>query len=244
MSKLFDAIERIRHQEAGRRGPSSARPETAAQQPSRRGIKAGLRQPKLVGAALILALLVGASGAYWHFAGNPFKNGETLAEVVGRLADKGPDAPGPTPKIPAALAPADEPAPVSTRDRRPPPQVRSAAPATPAGSGSPSTRPVQPVDPMAAFNARGVALVADNDHWQGIYYFEQARKANPQAVEPLINLGVALVEIGLLGPARDFFRQASELNPEHPVLLGNLQLLADYGLLEEFQGTDLKAVPN
>lgn len=248
MSKLFDAIEQIRHQETGRQGASQARTEPGPHPGGK--ITARLRQPKLAGAALTLTLLAGASLAYWHFAETPFDKDATLAQVVGRLAGKGPDSPDPTSTIPATLAPPEqpEPAPASIRDRLPPPpQVRPTAPGTPADSGPTATRPVQPTDPMAAFNGQGVAMVADNDHWQGIYYFEQARKANPKAVEPLINLGVALAEIGLLGPARDFFRQARELHPEHPGLQANLQLLADYGLLEDLQempGTDFPSIPN
>lgn len=83
---------------------------------------------------------------------------------------------------------------------------------------------------MAELNNRGMELVASNDLWRGLYYFDQARLADPRAVEPLINMGVTLSELGLFAPAVRIFKQARALAPNHPDLQYNIESLVSRGL--------------
>ncbi len=86
---------------------------------------------------------------------------------------------------------------------------------------------------MIALNNKGVALVADDQHWQGIYFFEKARKLQPRRIEPLINLAVALTELHLYGPARRYFDEAVKLDSNNPLLHKNMDIAAGLGLLKE-----------
>ncbi|MEA3547031.1 MAG: hypothetical protein U9R66_05145 [Thermodesulfobacteriota bacterium] len=84
---------------------------------------------------------------------------------------------------------------------------------------------------MVDLNNQGTRFLAKNRYWQGIYYFDQARKIQPQSVEPLINLAVALSELGLAGPANRFFTEARKIDPDHPGLQENLIIAAKKGIL-------------
>lgn len=86
---------------------------------------------------------------------------------------------------------------------------------------------------MIALNNQGVALVTRNQHWQGIYCFEKARKLQPGRIEPLINLSVALTELHLYGPARRYFDEAVKLDPNNPFLCKNIDIATGLGLLKE-----------
>jgi tetratricopeptide (TPR) repeat protein len=77
---------------------------------------------------------------------------------------------------------------------------------------------------------QGAEHVQKLDYWKGIYFFDQARQLFPQRVEPLINTGVALSELGLNDIALRYFKQAAELNPNHPMLKANLEVLANAGI--------------
>ena len=74
-------------------------------------------------------------------------------------------------------------------------------------------------------NDKGIALIQENQHWRGIYYLEQARKQQPERPEALINMAVALAELGLRAPAQRLFSEAHALAPNHPLLRQNLDLL-------------------
>jgi Flp pilus assembly protein TadD len=74
-------------------------------------------------------------------------------------------------------------------------------------------------------NDTGIALVQENQHWRGIYFLEQARKQQPERPEALINMAVALAELGLRAPAKRLFSEAHALAPNHPLLRRNLDLL-------------------
>jgi Flp pilus assembly protein TadD len=91
-----------------------------------------------------------------------------------------------------------------------------AAPPLAVGSGS---------ELYSQLNDMGVAHVQANQHWRGIYFLEQARRQQPERPEALINMAVALAELGLRGPAKRLFSEAHALAPNHPLLRKNLEIL-------------------
>lgn len=96
-------------------------------------------------------------------------------------------------------------------------------PASPAGNGA---------SLYQQLNDRGIALIQENQYWRGMYYLEQARKQQPERPEALINMAVALAELGLRAPAKRFFSQAHALAPNHPQLRKNLELLGQAGFFD------------
>lgn len=82
-------------------------------------------------------------------------------------------------------------------------------------------------------NDKGTALIHENQHWHGIYYFEQARKQQPERPEALINMAVALAELGLRAPAKRLFTEAHGLAPNHPLLRKNLDLLGQMDFFDD-----------
>lgn len=87
--------------------------------------------------------------------------------------------------------------------------------------------------PYLQLNDKGIALIQENQHWQGIYYFEQARKQQPERPEALINMAVALAELGLRAPAKRLFTEAHGLAPNHLLLRKNLDLLGQMGFFDD-----------
>ncbi|OGQ87145.1 MAG: hypothetical protein A2512_02005 [Deltaproteobacteria bacterium RIFOXYD12_FULL_56_24] len=265
MSKLFDAIERIRHNEAGNAvisqpdeiretlispqneaantvaSPTDIAKEAVASAedeaskivvaprdqtdkdlasplpmppPRRLWGKGKTQQPaeKSRRSALIIRLTFAisllATISWYVFPGTM----PTISSNSGRrMAKDGPVALIPTPALPKPVLPEE----TSTK----PP---ASAPKEPAPAVIPRN--------MAELNNRGVELVADNDLWRGLYYFDLARLADPMAVEPLINMGVTLSELGLFAPAVRIFKEAHAMAPNHPDLRYNLENLAGRGL--------------
>lgn len=89
------------------------------------------------------------------------------------------------------------------------------------------------LEKMTDLNNQGVALVTRNQHWQGIYYFSEAKKLQPGRVEPLINLAVTLTELHLYGPARRYFKEAVKLDPNNPLLCKNINIATDLGIMKD-----------
>lgn len=122
------------------------------------------------------------------------------------------------------------------KDVKPPLTTDAVAPARiPAQPAEPAPQVLPPVPPTASppatvdlyqqLNATGIALIQENQHWRGIYFLEQARKQQPERPEALINMAVALAELGLRAPAKRLFSEAHALAPNHPLLRRNLDLL-------------------
>jgi hypothetical protein len=80
------------------------------------------------------------------------------------------------------------------------------------------------ISQMISLNNQGTRLVQQGDHWQGIYYFDLARKMQPDRIEPLINMAVALSELRLNAPADRFFKLAMSIDASHPQLKRNLEI--------------------
>jgi len=84
---------------------------------------------------------------------------------------------------------------------------------------------------MVDLNNQGTRFLKKNRYWQSIYYFDKARKIQPESVEPVINLAVALSELGLTGPANRVFIEAREIDPDHPGLRENMIIASKKGIL-------------
>jgi Flp pilus assembly protein TadD len=84
---------------------------------------------------------------------------------------------------------------------------------------------------MTSLNNQGVRLISKSEYWQGIYYLNKAHALSPQSIEPLVNMAVALMELGLTAPANRFFQEALTLDPNNTKLRDNLALAAQTGTL-------------
>ena len=140
----------------------------------------------------------------------------------------GPKRKGAKPPLTAgAVAPAR----IAEQPAGPAPQVLPPA--------QPTASPPAPRDMYQQLNDTGTALALENQHWRGIYFFEQARKQQPERPEALINMAVALAELGLRAPAKRLFSEAHALAPNHPLLRQNLDLL---GQADFFDGQWLSSL--
>ena len=149
----------------------------------------------------------------------------------------GPQRKGAKPDAGLNAAATDAAAPALTSGRPveqapPRPDVSARMPAAPPGSPAPQTTSADNTLYLQ-LNDRGIALVQENQHWQGIYYFEQARLQQPERPEALINMAVALAELGLRAPAKRLFTEAHGLAPNHPLLRKNLDLLGQMGFFDD-----------
>ncbi|MCX5863661.1 MAG: hypothetical protein NTW42_01090 [Deltaproteobacteria bacterium] len=195
MSRLYNTLEKIRIGEPG--GFSKKKPAPA------KGLGPNVDPSKkrrivLLGASalLALALVIFFSGPRHKDAKPPVA---TDAAAPARISDQ-----------PA------EPAPQSVNSQTLP-QTPPASPiAAPTGTGA---------ELYQQLNNTGIALIQENQHWRGIYLLEQARKQQPERPEALINMAVALAELGLRAPAKRLFSEAHALAPNHPLLRQNLDLL-------------------
>ncbi|MCK5229635.1 MAG: hypothetical protein KAR13_05180 [Desulfobulbaceae bacterium] len=95
-----------------------------------------------------------------------------------------------------------------------------------------SARNNQTEQEMIKLNNQGAMLVQRQDYWNGIYYLEQAKKMQPEQIEPLLNQAVAFSEMGLYTLAFNLLEQAHHLAPNHPLLRSNLDILAQTGIFE------------
>lgn len=135
------------------------------------------------------------------------------------------------------------------KDAKPPLTAGAVAPARIAAQPAGPAPPVVPAQPTASpqaagdlyrqLNDTGIALIQENQHWRGIYFLEQARKQQPKRPEALINMAVALAELGLRAPAKRLFSEAHALAPNHPLLRRNLDLL---GQADFFDGQWLSSL--
>lgn len=90
----------------------------------------------------------------------------------------------------------------------------------------------------AALINTGVRHVENHDHWRGIYIFSKILAKNPANVDTLINISVALAELGLTEPAKRYLGQALQLAPENRALQNNIAILKSAGALsKDFPGS-------
>lgn len=213
MSRLYNTLEKIRVGEPGGFPKKKSAPATGIGPTADKSRK---RRLALLGASAILGLALAV-----FFAGPKRKDAKppvtadavaTDAAAPARTADK--------PAEPAPQAVASKTAPL-------PPPISLVT--SPSGTG----------DLYQQLNDTGLALIQENQHWRGIYYLEQARKQQPERPEALINMAVALAELGLRAPAKRLFSEAHALAPNHPLLRQNLDLL---GQADFFDGQWLSAL--
>jgi tetratricopeptide (TPR) repeat protein len=84
---------------------------------------------------------------------------------------------------------------------------------------------------LLSLNNSGVEYVRNNDPWRGIYLFSRILDREPGRIEAMINIGAALAELGLIEPAKRYFRQAAILDRNHPALRANVVILRKAGLV-------------
>ncbi len=82
------------------------------------------------------------------------------------------------------------------------------------------------------FNQLAIQYIHKNQPWQGIYYFQKAKAAAPNRIEPLINAAVVYAELGYYPKAVKLFEEAYKINPDFPPLRKNLRILYQANLLK------------
>ncbi|MCU0718143.1 MAG: tetratricopeptide repeat protein [Pirellula sp.] len=73
----------------------------------------------------------------------------------------------------------------------------------------------------AGHNNLGNLYLARHELYQAAWEFERASILAPDQPDPLINLGLVFEQADQLDLASDYYTQALELNPNHPIALGN-----------------------
>ena len=106
----------------------------------------------------------------------------------------------------------------------------AAGPATPVQAPAGAVKSGQ--DPVV-LNNLAVQQIENHDHWHGIYNLAVVLEQTPDAVEPLINMGVALAELGLFEPAKYYLGRALLLEPGQPALRKNISILKHLGIIDE-----------
>lgn len=204
MSKLYSTLEKIR---TGEQGGLSGKKSAPVKGFGRNADKSKKQRIFLLGAAALLALSL-----IVFFTGP--KRTDTKPPVTAPAETVATNAPAPA-RIPDHPA---EPAPQADASQNLPPAPSVSLATSPIATGGGN-------DLYRQLNDTGLALIQENQHWRGIYSLEQAHKLQPERPEALINMAVALAELGLRAPAQRLFSEAHALAPNHPLLRQNLELL-------------------
>lgn len=72
-----------------------------------------------------------------------------------------------------------------------------------------------------AHNNLGTVYFRQGKLYLAAWEFEYAAKLMPYVAEPRYNLGMVYENVGKLGDAIDAYKQAADVEPDNPVLLGN-----------------------
>ena len=204
MSRLYNTLEKIRIGEPGGFPKKKAAPATGFDPNAAKSRK---RLLVLLGTAAMLGLTLAV-----FFAGSKHK-------------DAKPPVTAKTVTAPPVATDAAVPTGTADKPAEPVPQAVALKTAPSPPPVSLTTSPSTTDDLYQQLNDTGLALIQENQHWRGIYYLEQARKQQPERPEALINMAVALAELGLRAPAKRLFSEAHALAPNHPLLRKNLDLL-------------------
>ena len=214
VSKLYNTLEKIR---TGEQGGATKKKSTPVRGFGLNADTSGKRRIILLGASALLGIAL-----IMFIAGQKPKDTKPpitpAAAAPGRIPVDRPTEPTVQASTSAKVSPA------------PPASLA----ASPAGTGK---------DLYRQLNDTGVALIQKNQPWQGIYYLEQARKQQPERPEALINMAVALAELGLRAPAKRLFSEAHALAPNHPLLRKNLDLLGQADFFDDQWVSSLFAGP-
>jgi tetratricopeptide (TPR) repeat protein len=222
VSKLFDTLEQIRKNESPQANGSKKAPVSRT--------KKKRINTRTISIILIPALL--GMGIYFslpHISGFIQQN---LTRVKQQKQLK--TSPAETQK--ATVEPS---APAKSQVAKVPEQIKPAnqtlaqkTPAVDAVKPKLSTQTSTAFQQFVFYNNKGTDLIANEQYWEGISYLDKSAKLQPNRVEPLINIGVALAELGLYGPASRYLKKALEVDPNHRKAIENIQLLTEAGLLD------------
>ncbi len=94
-----------------------------------------------------------------------------------------------------------------------------------------------PVHDPASLNLKACRLVNEKKYWPAIILFQKANRLAPRRPEPLINMAVALSELGLFGPAMEKFHLAAAIAPDNPALIRNLEIIKTHGITPDSDPT-------
>ena len=86
---------------------------------------------------------------------------------------------------------------------------------------------------IISLNKAAITFVENHDHWRGIFIFSNMLTRNPDSIEAMINISVALAELGLAEPAKRYLRQALTLDRKHPDLQKNITILKNEGIISK-----------
>lgn len=223
MSKLFDTLEQIRKNEA----PQSSGLEGVTV--SRLKKK---RSTTRIASIILIPALLGV-GIYFSL---PYLSSffqQDFTEVAQQEQSKSPTKQSPQATIKPSAPPKSKVASV--------PKQTKPAPKTLAKKSTPVVAPVKPTRPkqtsttlqqFVSYNNKGANLISNEQYWEGISYLNKAARLQPNRPEPLINMGVALSELGLYGPASRYLRKALEIDPNQQKAIENIHLLTEAGLLD------------
>jgi tetratricopeptide (TPR) repeat protein len=117
------------------------------------------------------------------------------------------------------------------------------SPAQPPAAPMSTLPPTMPVDLTQAVEAKfneGVMLAQAGEYEKSIPIFEEVRRLNPAAVEPLTNIGRAYVQLGRFDDAVRTYQEGVRLNPNDADMIDMLGVAYGYkgdvdGALAQFQ---------
>lgn len=222
MSKLFDTLEQIRKNES----PQANGPKEA---PVSRQKKKRINTRTV--SIILIPVLLGV-GIYFSLPHISDFIQQTLTRDTQQKQSKA--SPAETQRAPVVPS-----TPAKSQVANVPEQTKPAnqtlaekTSAVDAGKTALSTQTSTAFQQFVFYNNKGTDLISNEQYWEGISYLDKAAKLQPNRVEPLINIGVALAELGLYGPASRYLKKALTVDPNHQKALENIKLLTEAGLLD------------
>ncbi len=223
MSKLFDTLEQIRKNEAAKTSGPNTIPVS---KPKKKKLP-----PRTISFILIPIFL--GVGIYVSL---PYLSAivqQNISRFTKQEQSRTTIEPAPKVEKKAAMPKTPQIASSSKQVKPAAPPATSKAP-TPVSTSKPASKSQanSTLQQFVSLNNKGTELISNNQYWEGIRYLNKAAELQPNSVEPLINIGVALSELGLYGPALRYFKKALEIDPNNQTTLDNITLLTEAGLLD------------
>ncbi len=223
MSKLFDTLEQIRKNEAAK----ASGPNTIPVSKSKKK-KLTPRTISFIVIPIFLGVVIYVSLPYLS---------AIVQQNISRLPkqEQSRTTIEPVPKVETKAATPSKPQTVATaKQAKPNTPPTTPAKSSPVSASKPASKSQanSTLQQFVSFNNKGTELISNNQYWEGIRYLNKAAELQPKSVEPLINIGVALSELGLYGPALRYFKKALEIDPNNQTTLDNITLLTEAGLLD------------
>lgn len=235
MSKLFDTLEKIR--------------ENEAYQPQDHADKNG--QPSIlpkrsifIGICLALVIIIAViSLSDLHFKSGPGSQAEKKAELPPASAVvkketapavKNAELPPASAVVEKEAAPA-----VNAADIKPAVSVNSTEKSR---IYTPATLQQWENELAGAADSAGRIILLNNiatyyiyhqQYWKGLTFLDRGLAMQPRSSELLINYAVALTEMGLYGAAAKYYEKAYDIDPAHPALAENLEIIKQAKIMED-----------